>query len=395
MAEMKGLLRLRNSRSTRMWWITLMSVACCTLWGSDVPPKEPAHPSDGPGYRRISQSDQGPAKQYGVKDARPVFAARFDAAGKTLLTTTHDAVYLWKIPSMEPAAEPLSVRPLITAADLSPDGSLILTADRAGSLRVRQVGGKEPLWTRRCEKGYECAFFHPDGKSVFVIERGDNAVRIIDALNGKESHAIHDTTSRYRLGAAISQDGDRIMTSSLGPTRIWSTRTGTAIAKFPAFGAIFALSPKGDRVAGQASAGDVSVFDVETGEELAVLDFGYRNDSQVANVHAVTFSPDGRFVARSVEDLGVQIWDLSAEKAKSRWLKQAPVSKMMFTPDGAHIILRNSDGATIWDVKTAGRIALMDKTIPGTPASVGTAVTADGRFIAVNYGGPVELWERK
>jgi hypothetical protein len=37
----------------------------------------------------------------------------------------------------------------------------------------------------------------------------------------------------------------------------------------------------------------------------------------------------------------------------------------------------------------------VDGTIPGGPAPVGVAFAPDSRYVAVNFGGPVELWEHR
>ena len=350
--------------------------------------------------RRGAELRPGAVEPGKVGDRPVVYVARFDAAGRRLATSTRSEVHVWNVPSMEAAQKPIALQQPVEAADLSPDGESLLTVDGNGQLFVRRVGADDPMWGRRHVTGFEWAAFSPDGRSVLLIERGDKTVRLLDAVSGRETLAVHDATSEHGIEAAISRDGTRIMTSSLGLTRVWSATTGNLVSTAPRFGAVFAISPKGNRLAGQTDAGEISTFDATSGKSLITIKAEIRGDSQVANICALAFSPDGRFVAISKEELGVQVWDATTGQAASRRLPlppnrdDTPFSSILFTPDGKRMILSNEYGASVWDVSTGTRLVTMANTIHGWPAPVGTAVSPDGQYIAVNFGGPVELWKR-
>lgn len=398
-----------NAHSPRKPTILLLAVLAAALTvahpavtPADVPATAPTtRPTTAPAApryellaRRGEDRDAGPSK------VRPTFRARFDATGDRLMTASTDRVEVWAVPSMKPVMEPLKLSPPIEAADLTPDGTLLLTAEKDGWLRVRRVGADAPLWSDQRPAGFEQAEFTPDGRSVMVVERRGRTVRLLDAGTGKATLTITDETSEYRLHAAISRDGTRIVTSSLGPTRVWSASTGKPVSSAPRFGSVFTISPDGRRVAGLAQAGEVSIFDAADGKALAKIKAEDRDDSQVANIWALAFSPDGRRIAISKDDLGVQIWDAATGNPASPPLKPlycdiAPISSILFTPEGRRVVLANEHGASVWDVSTGTRLAEMDHTILGWPAPVGIAVTPEGRYVAVNFGGPVELWEHR
>ena len=372
---------------------------------TDRPPACGAAVPADPFYQRLARRGPEPrpgAVEPGTVGGRPVrYAAGFDAAGRRLVTSTRAEVHVWQVPGMEPAQRPLALPPPVGAADLSPDGTLLLTVGGDGQLHVWRVGADEPLWGRRHGDGFAWATFSPGGRAVLLIERGSTTVRVLDAASGRETLAFTDGTAEHGLAAAISRNGSRVVTSSLGPTRVWSAATGRPVATLPRFGAVFAISPGGDRVAGLSGAGEVSTFDAASGKLLATIGAEERGDSQVANIWALAFSPDGRLVAVSKDDLGVRVWDAATGRAASPRMPlpagrdDVPVSSVLFTPDGRRVVLGNSYGASVWDVAAGTRLAAMDEAVHGWPAPVGVAVGPDGRHVAVNFGGPVELWERR
>src|SRR4051794_1508388 len=263
---------------------TLLAVLAAGLVAAaDGPATRESGPSTQPTYKLLDRRGDPPDNPWAA-DKNPAYRAHFNAKGTRLLTATADEVRVWTVPAMRPATKPLAVKPHVDAADLSPDGTLVLTADGDGWLRVRRVGAAEPLWGRRHEGGWEWAAFNPDGRSVLAVERGGRTVRLLDPATGKETLTITDETAEAGIEAAVSADGSRLMTSSLGPTRVWSTATGKPLARGRGFGSIFAIGPTGDRFAGQAQAGEVTAYNAAGGgKELATTAFAYRNDSQVAN----------------------------------------------------------------------------------------------------------------
>lgn len=160
-------------RLTRRLFSVLPLVTCCLL---PLPSRTAAHAGPGAEGPQPSVRFELKARREGPRAFIPGELrsaecwVKFSADGKRLLTASHDRVSVWDVPEMRPVVEPLPQEPLIKAADLSADGSLFLTADGTGTLRVWAVvgGAAEPRWSTRHEKGFVSASFSPDGRKVLI-----------------------------------------------------------------------------------------------------------------------------------------------------------------------------------------------------------------------------------
>lgn len=160
----------------------------------------------------------------------------------------------------------------------SPDGKQILTktmraapADFA-SLDLRQpvaihiwnVSNQKQTATLRCKNDIDCAVFSPGGKQVLTASSGsDHALRLWDAATGKELNVLKHNVETWN--AVFSPDGKLFATSGKGTnTYLWETATGKQIALFPdrddENGAVF--SPDGLKILINDSRGIAQIFPV-------------------------------------------------------------------------------------------------------------------------------------
>lgn len=131
-----------------------------------------------------------------------------------------------------------------------------------------------------------------------------------------------------------------------------------------------AFSPDGGLVAGAGLEGDLIIWSVEDGEEVASTDLG-------DGVGSISFSPDSKQVAVASGD-SVSI--LEAESGDEiGTVATANVADPVWSPDGRWIAGITTEGyPTVWDAKTLDAA----ETLPGHPATA-VAFSPDSRSLAV------------
>jgi WD40 repeat protein len=130
-----------------------------------------------------------------------------------------------------------------------------------------------------------------------------------------------------------------------------------------------AFSPDGRFVAGSGLEGDLVVWSVEDGEEMASADLGN-------GIGSISFSPDGSLVAVASGD---SVSVLEAESGDE--VGTVPAKRLAdpgWSPDGRWIAGVNADGSpTIWDAATFATV----ESLPGYDAAA-VAFSPDSRSLA-------------
>jgi WD40 repeat protein len=203
---------------------------------------------------------------------------------------------------------------------------------------------------------------------------------------------------------AYSPDGRHIASGSrAGDVRIWDVDSGDMLCRYDSRSKgvhSIAYSPKGDRVVCGSYDFQVRVLDARTGREVRTL------SDHTDIVFGVAFSPDGRSVAsgggsRAVpggfvpgtRDHVVRVWDVESGKIVARLAGHGePVHTVAFSPDGRRVVSGGEDQTVrVWDVGTARELRRFTQH-KGIVRSV--AVSPDGRFAlsgADDYA--IRLWE--
>jgi WD40 repeat protein len=243
-----------------------------------------------------------------------------------------------------------------------------------------------------------------------VSGSGDGTLRLWDTHTGAEllvCRAPEET--RYLPRVAITADG-RLLTLLLAGSRavtLWDAETGKVLRQLGPYTAdlrCVAFSPDGRRLAAGASDAHAIVWDVDSGEQLALL-----HDESSAEIARVAFSQrDGALLLTGGhpvkdQDQYAGLWDWQT----GRRLRQAVMSingstpsPVRFSPDGtrfaagtrdflssSHIV----DGVKIWMVEgTSEPILLKDR------GNIITDVgfSPDGtKLVSCGWNGSIRLWD--
>ncbi len=275
-------------------------------------------------------------------------------------------------------------------AAFSPDGTLIATGSKDGTIQIWDAASGKPLLTIPNGSPVRAITFSPDA-SLIAAASTDKRVRIWDAASGKEAPTRLPPDGGELVSVAFSPDGQILATASLGGTaKMWSMPEGQLLHNLNAHAGgtwSVAFSPDGKKLATGGRDGTAKIWDVSSGKNEKTL------YSQGAVVYGVAYSPEGRFLGIANSDNIAEIWDLNAGKrlstlsGHSNW-----VYALAFSPDGTRLATVSQDRtARVWDAATGKELI----TLRGhTDAVHSVAFSPDGtRLLTASYDKVAIVWD--
>jgi WD40 repeat protein len=254
----------------------------------------------------------------------------------------------------------------------SADGSALAAAGRDGMIcvwdsRTGQVRARFKVSSLRPN----CIAMSPDGNTLALTGRADQAVHLWDVRTRRELHAFAGHRAG-RLTVAFVGSGQEIATTSrdrhnFEPTQDWADWS-------------------------------MRRWDASTGAQRAVTTANPKGE-----VHLTAFSADGRRLVVVVHDGTMHLWDVEAgTELRSwqgpSWLNPRPrpgkdIKEMLrdmtwvaFSADGKTLLAGSGPKVQRWDVATGKQLPAFN--VQGVTESRWCAVSPDGRSMAVNTQTP-------
>ncbi len=273
----------------------------------------------------------------------------FSQDGRKVITTSYDnTVRLWDVESGgEIALHKTPYAPKSVAFGRNGDIALV-AIEKTGAVILNVENGLSQGWDSKVPEGAASVDISPDEEFLLVVQL-NNVTKIWDWKRPAPPVSLE-----HEYGPALfDMTGDSIVTVEPGgPVKRWCFQLGDGGT--PIYGHnlgylchAIAFSPNGTRVATGSDDQTASIWDVESGEEIAMLQH-YRE------VSSLVFSPDGSNLITGCRDGTIWVWDSGGEHRTRRIKAHADeISSMAVTHDSALLLTGSYDGTIgVWDYKT-------------------------------------------
>lgn len=301
--------------------------------------------------------------------------------GLQIATTSLDRnIYLWDAEMMAATAVLRGHATWPNTAVFSPKGNYLLSSSRSGdNLRLwdlfshRNIGEFDPGGVAKPMHANAIAIT-PDGQQAVSCNMKCE-VRLFALPRGT-------LTASYNVGENcnainLTVDGRHLLVEVNGEIQMRELKTGKRIKSIPlptAHSDDIAVSPDGIHV-GISLIQGLFLIDLEKSAVVRKLDGG--------SYDAVSFSPDGRFIAGGSSDREVNVYEVrTGNQLASYKGHTAYISAVQFSASGNQLVTAAEDGMTkIWNLRTGESVTLL------TQDGEWLVYSDDGYFDASRRGG--------
>ena len=235
----------------------------------------------------------------------------------------------------------------VTAVSFSPDGQLIISGGKDGTIR---------LWNRETHKlkrvmlshrgGVSSVKFSPDGQ--FLVSGGQDGLLRLWSRRGNPIGQPFKGHKTAITSVDFSPDGRNIISGSTdGTLRLWDKKVNSIGQPFTGHEwdvTVAKFSPDGQYIISGSKDGTLRLWD-RKGHLLGQPFVGHKGA-----VTSVAVSPDQRCIISGSEDETIRVWDIASDTISIFKKQKAPVNSVAISPDSQLVASGDEDGKIqIWD----------------------------------------------
>ncbi len=280
----------------------------------------------------------------------------------------------------------LSTRPILT---FSPQGEYLVVGCDDSSARIWAIPSGSELAQFTDHRGPVLAAAFSFDSKYLATASNDKTAYIYCMDNYQQVMRINHEKAVRNL--AFSMDNRYLFTASDDQTvRVWEIVKGKDHLLLPhqASISIIACTMQGTllRVATGCVNGDVRVWNIQQRYQENGINLPHQG-----RVRAITFSPDGHYLATASDNHEAYLWDTTSDYKEQRLCHSDAVYTIAFRPDSRYIVTGSEDGSVrVWETANGQVRGCL------THSSAINAVyfhQRSGTIIIASSDGTIQLWE--
>ena len=270
----------------------------------------------------------------------------------------------------------------INSVAFSPDGQTLASAAEDNTIRLWSVQTKELLHTitEHTDKIHSVAF-SPDGQTLASASE-DNTVRLWNAQTTEHIQTFEHWSTQ---SVAFSPDGKILASGGFGNVTLWDVETVNELHYLSGYNGqvrSVAFSRDGKMLAGGSDFGSLILRDVNTGELIP------RITGHTGAVRSVAFSPNGQIFANTDYPNNLRLWNAQTGEL----LHTLTGSDIAFSRESQMLAILQNEAIDLWDVKTGERL----HTITKNGINNDVALSPNGEMLATgSWDKNVPIWDVK